>query len=61
MKHQIKIYLTTEQKGKLLQKASEVGIEGRGALTRYLERLADEDIVLLDTNLKKVLKHLVLK
>lgn len=58
MKQPVKIYLDSETKRKLLQKASETGFEGRGALTKLIEKVASEDICFLDENLRKMLKTL---
>ena len=56
MKQPIKIYLNSEIKKKLIQKANETGFSGRGALTKFVEKIAIEDICFLDKNLRKMLK-----
>jgi len=56
MKQPIKIYLDSETKKKLLQKVDETGFSGRGALTKFVEKIASEDICFLDENLRKMLK-----
>ena len=58
MKQPIKIYLDSETRRKLLQKAGETGFYGRGALTKFVEKIAIEDICFLDENLRKMLKAL---
>ena len=58
MKHPVKVYLDSKTKKKLLQKAHETGFYGRGALTRFIEKIANEDIVFLDKNLRKMIKAL---
>jgi len=58
MKQPIKIYLDSETKKKLLEKANETGFYGRGALTRFIEKISVEDICFLDENLRKMLKAL---
>jgi len=58
MKQPIKIYLDSETRKKLLQKAGETGFQGRGALTKFVEKIAVEDICFLDENLRKMLKAL---
>lgn len=58
MKQPIKIYLNSETKRKLMQKANETGFEGRGAMTKFIEKIAAEDICFLDENLRKMLKTL---
>ena len=58
MKQPTKIYLNLETKKKLIQKANETGFSGRGALTKFVEKIAAEDICFLDENLRKMLKML---
>lgn len=58
MKEPIKIYLDPETRKKLIKKANETGFSGRGALTKFLEKIATEDICFLDENLRKMLKVL---
>jgi hypothetical protein len=58
MKQPIKIYLDSETKKKLIQKANETGFLGRGALTKFIEKIAGEDVCFLDENLRKMLKML---
>ena len=58
MKQPIKIYLNFETKKKLIQKANETGFYDRGALTKFIEKIATEDICFLDENLRKMLKVL---
>lgn len=59
MKQPIKIYLDSGTKRDLIQKARETGFDGRGALTKFIEKIATEDICFLDENLKKMLKLLI--
>ena len=61
MKKTIKVYLETETESQLKKKADDVGINGRAWLTHYLERIAPEDMLILDENLKKAIKLLDLK
>lgn len=58
MKKPIKIYLDSETKKRLIKKANETGFHGRGALTKFIEKIAAEDICFLDENLRKMLKVL---
>ena len=58
MKQPIKIYLDSETKKKLIDKANETGFYGRGSLTKFIEKIAIEDICFLDENLRKMLKTL---
>ncbi|MEM3091433.1 MAG: hypothetical protein QXD05_01920 [Candidatus Pacearchaeota archaeon] len=56
MKQPIKVYLDSETRKKLIQKANETGFNGRGSLTKFLEKIATEDICFLDENLRKMLR-----
>ncbi len=58
MKEPVKIYLDSETKKKLMQKAGETGFYGRGALTKFIEKISSEDICFLDENLRKMLRTL---
>lgn len=58
MKQPIKVYLDDNTKRKLMQKANETGFYGRGAMTKFIEKIAAEDICFLDENLRKMLKAL---
>lgn len=58
MKQPIKVYLDSETQKRLLKKANETGFYGRGALTRFIEKIATEDICFLDENLRKMLNAL---
>ncbi len=58
MKQPVKIYLDSDTKRKLLQKVDETGFSGRGALTKFIEKIAAEDICFLDENVRKMLKVL---
>jgi len=58
MKQPIKIYLDSETKKKLIEKVNETGFYGRGAMTRFIEKIAAEDVCFLDENLRKMLKAL---
>jgi len=58
MKQPVKIYLNSDTKKKLLQKVNETGFSGRGALTKFIEKIAAEDICFLDENVRKILKAL---
>jgi len=58
MKQPIKVYLDSETKRKLIQKASDTGFNGRGAVTKFIEKIASEDLCFLDENVRKMLKVL---
>jgi len=58
MKQAFKVYLDPETQKRLLKKANETGFYGRGALTKFIEKIAAEDICFLDDNLRKMLKAL---
>lgn len=55
-----KYYVEEETQRKLLAKASDVGFEGRGAISKYLRKVANEPIVFLDKNVKAILESLKL-
>lgn len=57
-KKEVKIYLEDDDKKKLLQKSIESGFLGRGCITKFIEKIAREDICFLDKNLRKMLKVL---
>ena len=58
MKQPIKVYLDPETQKRLLKKANETGFYGRGALTKFVEKISTEDICFLDDNLRKMLRAL---
>lgn len=58
MKQPIKVYLDSETRKRLIQKANETGFNGRGATTKFIEKIAMEDICFLDENLRKMLRVL---
>ena len=58
MKQPVKVYLDSETKRKLMLKANETGFHGRGAMTKFIENSAVEDICFLDENLRKMLRTL---
>jgi hypothetical protein len=58
MKRPVKIYLDSETQRKLMKKVNETGFFGRGAMTKFVEKIASEDICFLDENLRKMLKVL---
>ena len=58
MKQPIKVYLDSETQKRLLKKVTETGFYGRGALTKFIEKIAAEDICFLDDNLRKMLSAL---
>ncbi len=57
----VKAWLYPEDKQRLIHKAKRAGFEGRGSLGRFLQKLAREDVVFLDENVKRILKALELK
>ncbi|MGA2130487.1 MAG: hypothetical protein ABSG05_02645 [Candidatus Pacearchaeota archaeon] len=58
MKQPVKIYLDPETQKRLLKKANETGFNGRGSLTKFMEKIASEDICFLDENLRKMMRTL---
>jgi hypothetical protein len=61
MKKTIKVYLDSETQNKLRQQSLELGIDGRAWLTHYLERISHQELIFLDSNVKKLLKAIDLK
>ena len=61
VKETIKIYLENKDKQALLSKANETGFVGRGSLSHFLSFLAQNEILFLDGNVRKLLKVLDLK
>lgn len=57
-KKEFNIYLEEEDFEKLKQKAEQGGFTGRGGVSHYLKKIADEDLIFLDSNAKKILKVL---
>ena len=45
---------------KLLSKAKEMGYEGRGSLSSFLQFLAQNQIIFVDDNIKTLLTHSIL-
>ncbi len=58
MKQPIKVYLDSETKRRLIQKANDTGFNGRGAVSKFIEKIAIEDLCFLDDNVRKMLKAL---
>jgi hypothetical protein len=58
MKRPVKIYLDSETQKRLMKKVNDTGFYGRGAMTKFVEKIASEDICFLDENLRKMLKVL---
>lgn len=61
MKHQYKIYISSEDYQKLQEKAKEMGFSSRGGVSHFLSKLANQPLILLDENIKSLLKALNLK
>ena len=40
MKQPVKVYLDSETKRKLMLKANDTGFHGRGAMTKFIEKIA---------------------
>jgi len=59
MKKQIRLYLTPEAEAKLKAKAHEL-FQGRGSISRYIEKLSLEPVIFLDANAKALLEALKL-
>lgn len=50
----IKVYLEEKSVKNLKKKAEELGYIGRGAVSRYIEKVASEPVIFLDNNLKEL-------
>ena len=61
MKKTIKVYLEPNVEKALLGRAEQMGIEGRGALSQYLTQISKMPFLILDENVKTMLKALDLK
>lgn len=61
MKQQLNLYLEREDIKKLIKKANESGFTGKGAISRYVEKIAREPICFLDDNVKALLRSINLK
>ncbi len=59
-KKQTKIYLTEDSLRKLRLKAEGMGFDGRGWLSRFLNKIAITPLVLLDENVRGLLNALQL-
>lgn len=59
MKKAIKVYLEKEDYEKLMLKVRAAKFEGRGSLTRFIEKVAREDLAFFDDNIKKILKTII--
>lgn len=54
MKTTIKIYLEPEDLKLLKQKVEEAGFTGRGSISAFISKIAKEDLIFLDNNIKKL-------
>lgn len=61
MKKCYKIYLTEEDFNKLISKANQSGFYGRGSVSAYINKVANESICFLDSNVKALLSALQLR
>lgn len=61
MKRTIKIYLENGTENKLIAKAREKGFVGRGAISHYIQMIAEQPVIFLDENAKVMLRALDLK
>jgi hypothetical protein len=58
IKHEFKLYISDSDLNKLKDKAKSIGLEGRGSISAYIVKIANEPIAFLDDNLLGVLKAL---
>ncbi len=61
MKKTIKVYLNEEELKLLKFKAEQMKIGERAWLSKFLEKIAKEDLIFVDDNVKKVLRLMDLK
>ena len=61
MKQPKKIFLEPEDWKKLEKKADTLNFTGKGSLSRYIEKVAKEPIVFMDSNARTLLDALDLK
>lgn len=54
----VKIFLSPKEIERLKDKASAAGFTKRGAISHYIEKIANEPIIFLDKKIMKVLKAL---
>ena len=55
-KHEFKLYIEDKDLERLKDKAKSIGLEGRGAISAYITKIAREPIAFLDDNVLAVLK-----
>ena len=60
-KQAYKIYLEDSDYRKLIIKAGETGFSGRGSVSHFLKFLANNEVIFLDENCKKMLRAMQLK
>ena len=56
VKQSYQIFLSAAQEQRLRTKASAAGFEGRGMMSRFIQKIADEEIIFMDLNAKKLLE-----
>ena len=61
MKKEFKIYLEPESYEKLKRKALEMGFNGKGSVSHYIEKISNEPVVFMDSNVRTILELLKLK
>ncbi len=61
MKQQIKVYLESEEIKKLKLKAEALNFKGKGAISHYISKIANEPICFIDENVRNFIKVLNLK
>jgi len=57
-KKKFHIYITEKDRKKLLLKAEGLGYSGRGALSHFLNYIANQPLIFVDQNVKIMLKAL---
>jgi len=58
VKKVIKIFLEEQDREKLKQKAAALGFEGRGSLSKYIQKVAREPIAFIERGVKIILESI---
>lgn len=58
IKKRVEIWLESEDVKRIILKAKECGFEGKGAISRYIEKIAREPICFIGQDVRSILKAL---
>jgi len=56
MKRRLDLWLEPDDIKRLEEKAKEAGLDGRGCVGRYIEKIAREPVCFLDSNVRQIMK-----